>query len=558
MLGMAKYPKQIVAIVALSIAWLFVIAGPNNIQYAPDYQSLHLIHKIFLKTTLLAGEMPFWNPYQMLGRPFLADPETAIFYPTTLLYLFLPLPAALLCTVFVHLFIAGNYIIELARKLEIHPVLQCVAAILFMLNGTLVMRLVLGQPPPFIALTITPWLLCATLAVLDAPNKKNYLKLIIPLTLSFLAGHTQFYWIHIIGLSLFILGYQIQKPERHQFVTTLKSLATFYGCVLVSLGLSGMQLIPSIEFFLHSHRNTETLLSFSQTFSITGLASLALPIYNPKMHWNEYFFPGTLIFTLAILAPYCFKERITRGLLVVAFGSLILALGAYSPLFDFWNTFLPGYKFFRGPVRIALWLVPVLVLLGTTTLSNIFTGTYKKSAKQLTLALLLTMVTFICAPWAFKENYPWTSELFFQGLGLGLVLVMVLLSLSRRAIQRMVICLSLLILGKQFALALHAKEYFPLPPDRLKWEEEMQRQAARLPSEQPQPIRIAAPESRIRANTPTLYGLANLNCFAGMHPDRTWRGLHLGMNQEPTPTWLNQPSNNLFSDAVFPAIFAIA
>ncbi|MDP7040486.1 MAG: hypothetical protein QGI45_15115, partial [Myxococcota bacterium] len=249
---MTKYPKQIVALAAFVIAWLLVIAGPNNIQNAPDYQSLHLIHKVFLNASIAAGEMPFWNPYQMLGRPFLADPETAIFYPTTLLYLFLPFSIALLFTVFIHLFIAGNYTIELARKLEIHPSLHCVAAIFFMLNGTLVMRLMLGQIPPFIAISITPWLLWTMLRVMDDPKKTNLFKLILTLTLSFLAGHTQFYWIHIIGLTLFVLGYQLRKIDIHHLAITGKTLMSFYACILVSLCLSSVQLIPSIEFFFHS------------------------------------------------------------------------------------------------------------------------------------------------------------------------------------------------------------------------------------------------------------------------------------------------------------------
>ena len=556
MVRMIKYPKQIVAIAAFVIAWLLVIAGPNNIQNAPDYQSLHLIHKVFLNASIAAGEMPFWNPYQMLGRPFLADPETAIFYPTTLLYLFLPFSIALLFTVFIHLFIAGNYTIELARKLEIHPSLHCIAAIFFMLNGTLVMRLMLGQIPPFIAISITPWLLWATLRVMEEPKKTNLFKLILPLTLSFLAGHTQFYWIHIIGLTLFVIGYQLQKIEFHYLATTGKALASLYICVLVSLCLSGVQLIPSIEFFFHSHRNTESILSLSQSFSLTGLASLTLPTYSRNIFWNQYFFPGTLLFTLTLLSPHALKNHISRALLFVTLGSIILALGPYSPLFETWNALLPGYKLFRGPARIALWIVPVFVLLGIRTLSCIFTGTYKRNDRQLIPALILTMIPFTIAPLVFKDNYPWMFELLVQGISLVLLVVLILGLLNRKVIQHIVICISLVLLAKQFFLTVDAKDYFSLPP-RIQWEEEMRSKMEALASDQPQPKRIAAPETRIRANTATRYKIANLNCFAGMHLERTWKSLHLGVEQEPTRARINQPANNVFSREIFPEVFAV-
>ncbi|MDP7038167.1 MAG: hypothetical protein QGI45_03345 [Myxococcota bacterium] len=352
------------------------------------------------------------------------------------------------------------------------------------------------------------------------------------------------------------MGYQLQKIKFHDLLTTAKSLASLYICVLVSLGLSGAQLIPSIEFFFHSHRNTESFFSLSQSFSLTGLASLTLPTYSQHIFWNQYFFPGTLLFTLTFLSPHVLRNHITRALLFVALGSIILALGPHSPLFETWNALLPGYKLFRGPVRIALWIVPVLVLLGTRTLSCLFTGIYTRNTKQLILALILTMIPFTIAPLVFKENYPWKFELMTQGISLLLLVLLISGLLNRKVSQHIIICMSLVLLAKQFSLTVDAKDYFSVPPHS-KWEEEMRSKIEALASDQPQPKRIAAPETRIRANTATLYKISNLNCFAGMHLDRTWKGLHLGVEQEPTRARINQPANNLFSREIFPEIFAV-
>ncbi|HZT21752.1 MAG TPA: hypothetical protein VFB55_02470, partial [Verrucomicrobiae bacterium] len=46
-----------------------------------DYYVLHHFYKFYLHASIRSGELPLWNPYTALGRPFLADPETAVFYP---------------------------------------------------------------------------------------------------------------------------------------------------------------------------------------------------------------------------------------------------------------------------------------------------------------------------------------------------------------------------------------------------------------------------------------------------------------------------------------------
>src|SRR5688572_29766045 len=45
---------------------------------------------IHAKERLAAGQIPLWNPHSQLGAPFLGNGQSALFYPTTLLHLYLP------------------------------------------------------------------------------------------------------------------------------------------------------------------------------------------------------------------------------------------------------------------------------------------------------------------------------------------------------------------------------------------------------------------------------------------------------------------------------------
>ena len=46
-----------------------------------DFVRLHRINRRYAAARVAEGHLPLWNPYVGLGRPFLADIETAFFYP---------------------------------------------------------------------------------------------------------------------------------------------------------------------------------------------------------------------------------------------------------------------------------------------------------------------------------------------------------------------------------------------------------------------------------------------------------------------------------------------
>ena len=53
------------------------------------------------------GEVPLWNPLSSNGLPFLAQWNTLVLYPGSLIYLLLPLPWSLSVFCLNHMFLAG-------------------------------------------------------------------------------------------------------------------------------------------------------------------------------------------------------------------------------------------------------------------------------------------------------------------------------------------------------------------------------------------------------------------------------------------------------------------
>src|SRR5215469_11703954 len=57
-----------------------------------DYDALVYFYpqRVYLARSLLSGQIPLWDPNLFLGAPFLANPQTAVLYPPSWLFLLGP------------------------------------------------------------------------------------------------------------------------------------------------------------------------------------------------------------------------------------------------------------------------------------------------------------------------------------------------------------------------------------------------------------------------------------------------------------------------------------
>jgi hypothetical protein len=70
----------------------------------------------FAAEALDDGVVPQWNPYSKLGQPFVANPQSAVFYPGHLPFYVLPAGAALIVSLLGHTWIAACSTYLLARS----------------------------------------------------------------------------------------------------------------------------------------------------------------------------------------------------------------------------------------------------------------------------------------------------------------------------------------------------------------------------------------------------------------------------------------------------------
>jgi hypothetical protein len=79
----------------------------NRVLGSGDAFTYFTPYRDYANAALRAGQLPLWNPYLFLGAPFLANPQTAIFYPLHWPLVGLDAAASLKATLALHLWLAG-------------------------------------------------------------------------------------------------------------------------------------------------------------------------------------------------------------------------------------------------------------------------------------------------------------------------------------------------------------------------------------------------------------------------------------------------------------------
>ena len=80
------------AAIVLTLLFYRHIALSNRILSGVDAFTYFYPYRDYAARAIREGSIPLWNPYLFLGAPFLANPQTAVFYPLNLVLAWLVWP----------------------------------------------------------------------------------------------------------------------------------------------------------------------------------------------------------------------------------------------------------------------------------------------------------------------------------------------------------------------------------------------------------------------------------------------------------------------------------
>ncbi len=294
-----------------------------------DVIAMDVIRQIYPWKTLAFdlirhGTLPTWNPYNFSGTPLLANLQSSIFFPGSLLFLILPQLPAWTINVIVLPFLFSIFSYIFLRSLNLSKVSAIFGAIILSNISYITVwseQLVIIQSALFLPLIL--WLI----------NKNKIFWASPLLALSLFGGHLQ----TTAYVYLIVFAYSLFKkvPLRNIF------LAFSLGLVL-----SCVQLIPTAELYLNSAREGQAskLLFYSSTFPWPNLITFFAPDFFGNPATNNFRgmdygnFQGYFGISALVLSLFAFinfrKNSTTIFFIALGLGGVIFSLSPFAYLFE--------------------------------------------------------------------------------------------------------------------------------------------------------------------------------------------------------------------------------
>ncbi|MDD5350700.1 MAG: hypothetical protein PHQ12_10865, partial [Chthoniobacteraceae bacterium] len=370
---------------------------------------------------------PLWNPFIGHGKPHLADPESAFFYPIHWLYYLLPVSRALVMSYSFCVAMTGISVFALARhwKLGVFPSL-C-GAVSMMFSTWLIATIEFRAHSSTFTWGPLEWLIVSSLIERSrneatAGVAKNFWRIVAlagTISLQYFAGYPQAMLYAQLFIGLYI-GARCLWLRDGKLPLRMGLPLGLAG--VITAGLCMAQFLPSWQFIQYSERGISIDPGLEMaSFHPRQLLTLLFPyLYGrtgyPQEYWGPTMFEfwlGTCyigIFPLiaATFSPFCLKRftgkdgnELHRFLFFFCCGAaglgLLLAAGKYTPVYMACYNFLPGFGHFRWPSKFLVFLLYTLCILSALGLQQLLDwkrrGRYPKAVPGLLFAWFMLLAS---------------------------------------------------------------------------------------------------------------------------------------------------------------------
>ncbi len=363
------------AIAVLTVLWLLffwrvLTPSPTDrlIFQKGDFTQHYYAFASYQVDRLWQGEFPLWNPYNYAGDSFAGNIQFGSFYPPRwLTALFLGQDGLSLeeyqLEVAVHYWLASVLMFAFLHAHTRRAGVALVGSILYTYSGYLT-----GYPLLQVSvLESIVWLPMLMLGVHYSASGRIYPGSIIggiAMAFSLFGGHPQT-TMQISYLALLYLAYLGWKKG----LTPVTLITRMAFIVTIGVGLSAIQLLPSLEFTRLSYRVTD----YGYADKANGFAAGDfLQVIAPGFFgdWSPLYIgmAGLLLGIGGLLNP---KTQRAFWLLVIVVG-LFLSLGGGSIVYDLFYLVVPGFNVFRQQERAASVVIFAWIVLACEYLSLLF------------------------------------------------------------------------------------------------------------------------------------------------------------------------------------------
>lgn len=384
------------------------------------------VKKFIFDSLWTEGSLPFWNPYQFSGTPFIANIQGAMFYPPGLLYYIMPPEKAYTCSTILHSMAGGLFMYFLAREIQLSAWAAFLSAYLFISNGYYVGHIYAGHLSFVQAYIWIPIIFFFLYRFIGERRMKWAAACGLCLGIQILGGFPQISFYTILGIWFFGIFYGFLFFRQKRAPSILRLTVGLFIITGLGFSLSAIQLMPTWEFSKLSTRAGGVSYEYATSDSLHPKEFLALLVPDIFGHivdvtywrtlcgWHFWETCGYMGILPLCLLFYGIREETQKHLrsfwVILALLSLFLALGKYNPLYPIVYR-LPGFQSFRIPAQILFLFVFALSLWAGICLDHLGKAGLR-SKKRFVLILLLIGIILVCLLTVLHQN----AESFFHYL----------------------------------------------------------------------------------------------------------------------------------------------
>ena len=386
--------------VALFLAIFHSFFFQSQTFYERDSTLLEIPLRMHAVQLLEEGNFALWTDSHGQGQPFLANMKTAVFYPTTWLYLFLPFFVAFKIHYLIHPIIGWLGMYLLGKSYGLSRRASFLASSLFFFSG-----MYLSSFEFYNHIAAIAWMMWALfLARLSRPIKSStFLFNILVWALLILSGAPEF----IIIAGILVLTQAFITGERFKSYI-LKLFAAFFLAALIC----AVQLIPSFEMLSQAERSPQSVLWPLELIQLNNLTFHGIfgddrqPGHN--LFWGGHLFNtwyplyyslyigfGALL--LSLVSLFRLKDRRIKLWLIVGVLFFLMSCGKYSPFFFIYQH-IPVLSSIRFPVKFFIGSIFCLSLMAGYGLDwlreNDLPSAFKKVLATFSILSLLGYMVF--------------------------------------------------------------------------------------------------------------------------------------------------------------------
>jgi hypothetical protein len=406
----------LLAALTLAILSEVLFVWPGEVLSDPrmDLRHFFVQWRYFGFHELKSGNLALWNPHCLSGTPFFGNFQSALLYPLNFLFLLAPLGPAINWTIALHVFLGGAFTFYWMRHRGLHSLACLLSAVMFMFCGPHFLQVHAGHLPNLCTLIWAPLLFLAMDQMVDRPALAPCLLGMFAVAMSVLAGHPQFVFYMGVAAGIYALLNLLRAPSPGKVMLGLAAMA------VAGIALSAIQLFTGLSEASETMRSLGMSYEFASSYSFPpeNFLTLVAPWFFGDMkndlYWGRWSLTEVSLFVSVaglVMAVYGMgrgrpaTRRFSITMLVIV---LVLALGRYTPVFDFLFIYVPGFNNFRGLDKF-LWLAALfLAALAGMGMDQMLQG---RTAPRWLIAGAVGAATVLCALAFLAAHSAWWGRL---------------------------------------------------------------------------------------------------------------------------------------------------